>query len=297
MRPERITEVEKSVAEYYELIRPEFARWWALDKTHGLHFALYEKGIKNFEEAVLNMNRFVGKLLGLDNRKSMNILDAGCGVGGTSIYLADKYPNIRFTGITVTPGEVELAKRFAEERGLDNVNFMLKSYLNTGFPDNHFDGVFALESSSYAENKKDFVHEMYRILKPGGHLVVVDGFFTLFPSNPFLQKIYNAYRKGRGIPKSPPLILKDFKSYLEVEGFKNIRVIDLSKKVALSQVRSFFISIPFFISYLLKKIIGLRRYEPTRDVHYLIGVSVLGALIGLSKTAGYYAVVAIKEKI
>jgi cyclopropane fatty-acyl-phospholipid synthase-like methyltransferase len=284
--------VEENVADYYERIWSVFTKWWKAEKTLGLHYALYDKNAKNFESAILNMNDFVGKLLKLDEEKPLKILDAGCGIGGTSIYLAEKYPYIKFTGITITPPQKELAIKFARERNISNVSFMIKNYLETDFPDNHFDGIFALESTSYASSKKKFVQEMYRILKPGGRLVVVDAFFKTHPQNPIMQGIHDLTCLGRGMPLDEDLIVDEFIDYLK-ERFEGVEVINISRKVWRSQARSFIIGIPFFISSIAKSLM-YKDYEIEKDTDFYIGTSVLCGLYGLTGKGGYYAMTAVK---
>jgi len=284
---------EKDVTDYYEQYWPKFVKCLKADETLGIHLGYYEKGVKTYEEAVLNMNNFVGRLLNLKDNKPMDILDAGCGVGGTSLYLAKKYPNIRFTGITITPGEVELAKKFAKERNIDNVKFMLGSYANIEFPDNYFDGVFALESISYTQNKKDILHEMCRVLKPGGRLVVVDGFCTDVSLNFLIQKIYDSWRKVRG--NLYPINLNLFRSYLEIVGFKEITIMNLAKNIRHTMIRAFIIGIPFFCSSMFKRMIKRENYEPTEDVDYFFGVSILTCFLGLGKIIGYNAITSVKK--
>lgn len=284
---------EKDVSDYYERYWPKFVQYLKVDETLGIHLGYYEKGIKTFKEAVLNMNDFVGRLLNLEDDKAMDILDAGCGVGGTSIYLAKKHPNIRFMGITITPRQVELAKKFAQERNVNNVKFMLGSYANMEFSDNYFDGVFALESINYTQNKKDILHEMYRILKPGGRLVVVDGFRTDVPFNFFTQKIYDSWCKVRG---NPYLIsINMFRSHLETVGFKEITIKNLAKNVSRTMIKPFIIGIPFFFSSIFKRIIKRRNYDPTKDVDYFLGATVLSCVLGLCKFTGYNAIISVKK--
>ena len=73
-----------------------------VDRTHCIHHGYYEKKIRTHLQAVNNLNNLVDSLLGLkkDETKTKKILDAGCGIGGTVVYLAGKYPNAKFTGIT-----------------------------------------------------------------------------------------------------------------------------------------------------------------------------------------------------
>ena len=182
-----------------------------------IHFGQFEKGIRTHKDAMINKNKFIEKLLELDifAKKKGSILDAGCGVGGTSIYLAKKYPNIKFTGITVTPGQQKLAKKYAKESNLKNVNFYVKSYLDTGFLNNYFDGIFGLESIIYASDKEKLVDEVYRILKPGGRFVTVDAFFTKSADNPIMKKIHDFACIGRGMALENDLIINEYKSIIK----------------------------------------------------------------------------------
>jgi len=101
------------------------------------------------------------------------ILDVGCGIGGTSRYLASKLGDeSTVTGITLSPKQVERATRLAAERELGNANFQVMDALAMDFPDNSFDMVWACESGEHMPDKKKYIEEMSRVLKPGGVMVV-----------------------------------------------------------------------------------------------------------------------------
>lgn len=290
-----MSKVEDKVADYYGKIWDRFVLWWKAEETLGLHFALYDDGIKNFKDAILNNNDYVGRLLEIDENASMNILDAGCGVGGTTIYLAEKYSNSHFNGITITPEQLELANKFSREIGLVNTTFMLKNYLDTGFPENNFDGVFALESSSYAANKQQLANELFRILKPEGKVVIIDTFFKGFPKNPIMKKIHDLACIGRGMPiQQDDILINEFIGKLQNAGFKDITVSNLTKKVRKSGVRAFTIGVPYFLFSILKYLIKRGRYDISKDPDFYVGASVLCNVYGLAGEGGYYSIVASK---
>jgi cyclopropane fatty-acyl-phospholipid synthase-like methyltransferase len=289
----RITADEKKVRKYYDYLWSKSARWQVCDETLGFHAGFFEQGIRTIKEAVLNMNEFVGRLLTLDDEKPMEILDAGCGVGGTPIYLAQKYPNIRFTGITISPVEVKSARKFAKKRNISDITFLLGNYLETGFPDNSFDGVFALESMEYARDKKDFVKEMHRILKPGGKIAVVGGFRTDIPLHSFTRKLYDLYCKERGNPDLPNINL--FKSYLEMEGFREINIMNLHKNLRRYVLILFFDQLPVFLSSIITGDKKLRDPRSRGGIGYFLGAVVLDVFFGASKMIRYNAITAVKK--
>jgi len=288
---------ENTVAFYYDKQWKTLERWWLAGETLGLHYAYYDKNVKNFKDAIYRMNELIGNILSLNDTQPKKILDAGCGVGGTSIYLAKKYPNVQFIGITIAPGQKELAQKFILVKKIKNVTVIEGDYNHTQFPDNYFDGVFALESISYTKNIQDFIKEMHRILKPGGRLVVIDGFQTGKQINPIIQKFYENYLRGRGHQQLTIPLLTTYGTYLKENGFTQIQIKDLSNNVARSLVRSFIIGLPFFLSFILKKIITLGTYNITKNFNeFSMGVSVMTPVIGLSNVARYYLTTAIKNE-
>ena len=102
------------------------------------------------------------------------VLDVGCGFGGTSRYLAKALGSKSdVTGITLSPKQVERGTQLAVEQGVaNNTNFMVMDALKMDFPDNSFDIVWACESGEHMPDKKAYINEMMRVLKPGGTFVM-----------------------------------------------------------------------------------------------------------------------------
>lgn len=109
----------------------------------------------------------------IDN-KNIQVLDVGCGFGGTSRYLAKALGSeSHVTGITLSPNQVKRGTELAKEQGVEtNVKFQVMDALQMTFPDNTFDIVWACESGEHMPDKKAYISEMMRVLKPGGKFVM-----------------------------------------------------------------------------------------------------------------------------
>ena len=130
---------------------------------------------KDFIQAKYDFVDEMMKLGGITSNTdhTAKVLDVGCGVGGTSRYLAKNLgPDAEVTGITLSPNQVKRATELAREQGVPNVNFRVMNALQMEFPDNSFDVVWACESGEHMPDKKAYIDEMMRVLKPGGKFVM-----------------------------------------------------------------------------------------------------------------------------
>ncbi|KXZ49093.1 hypothetical protein GPECTOR_23g25 [Gonium pectorale] len=125
---------------------------------------------KDFKQAKFDFVDEMLKFSGAQNPKK--ILDVGCGFGGTSRHLAKKFKDASVTGITLSPKQVQRGTELAKEQGVGNVQFQVMDALAMEFPDDTFDLVWACESGEHMPDKKKYVEEMTRVLKPGGTLVI-----------------------------------------------------------------------------------------------------------------------------
>jgi len=284
---------KKNILRFYKYYWPVCEKWGDVYNTLGMHIGYYEKNTGNSIEASLNMDKYIGKLLNLNKNQRQSILDAGCGIGGTCIHLGKLYSNVKFTGITIVPDQVELAKFFSKEKNVKNVDFFLKDFNDTSFPNCSFDGVFALESMAHAQNKKKFVEEVHRILKNNGKLVIIGQFQNNMSLNPLIEKLNRITLEAHAFPNL--ISVKTLSTYLKENGFKDIKVIDISKKVRQGFSNDMLIGIPFFFACILKKIMKPKKYNPLEDTDFLVGISAASFILGLKKTSKHYAVSAVKK--
>lgn len=136
-----------------------------------------EKGYKkkDFIQAKFDFVDEMMKLGGINSEEDSNakVLDVGCGVGGTSRYLAKSLgTDASVTGITLSPNQVKRATELAVEQGVGNAKFTVMNALEMDFPDNSFDVVWACESGEHMPDKEAYINEMMRVLKPGGKFVM-----------------------------------------------------------------------------------------------------------------------------
>ncbi|KAK4368803.1 hypothetical protein RND71_012595 [Anisodus tanguticus] len=106
-------------------------------------------------------------------KKPTSIVDVGCGIGGSSRYLAKKY-GATAKCITLSPVQAQRAQALADVQGLgDKVSFQVADALNQPFPDGQFDLVWSMESGEHMPNKEKFVGELARVATPGGTIILV----------------------------------------------------------------------------------------------------------------------------
>ncbi|NEV94632.1 methyltransferase domain-containing protein [Psychroflexus sp. YR1-1] len=216
---------KKDIIEYYDYTLP-FYKYFYHGDTHGIHYGYWDSKTKNHNEALLNTNQFLSEkaLIKSDDY----ILDAGCGVGGSSIWLAKNYKT-RVAGITLSERQVKKAEKLAIENNVNDLTtFYQRDFLNSGFEDETFSVVWAIESVCYAENKKDFLREAYRVLKKGGRLIIWDGFQYRKPQNKKEAKDLNTFCEGWAVPNLAEV--SEFKQSLRDVGFREVKEFDVSKE-------------------------------------------------------------------
>jgi cyclopropane fatty-acyl-phospholipid synthase-like methyltransferase len=167
---------------YYEEAGPDYAAW---SPNFNMHFGFFRRGMNPFDrEAMLEeMNLQVLRRLALEPAASPGapprVLDLGCGLGATLRAIARRHPSADLHGITLVPWQLEQARLLnASCPEGESVQLSLGHYEHTAYPPACFDAAYAIESSCYAAgaNKSAFLREAHRILRPGGRLVVADGF-------------------------------------------------------------------------------------------------------------------------
>ena len=164
--------------QYYSEAGPDYAAW---SREFNMHFGYYRAGANPLhrESMLEQMNAEVLARLNLNDIAEPRLLDLGCGLGATLRSFARRLPHARLLGLTRVPWQVEHAHALNDAAGCgERVRVIEGDYEDTILPRSSYDGAYALESSCHAHgaDKGALLTEAHRLLRPGGRLVVADGF-------------------------------------------------------------------------------------------------------------------------
>ena len=114
------------------------------------------------------------------------ILDIATGTGDFALLLAKRIKPQHIVGADISEGMMAVGREKVKEEGLQNViSFQYEDCMQLSFPDGSFDAV----TSSYGVRNFQYLdkglQEMQRVLRPGGHLLIVE--LTPPPSFPMKQ--------------------------------------------------------------------------------------------------------------
>lgn len=224
---------------YYDETWLDYRMLWLNPQNRAIHFGYWEKHTRSHAQSLLAMNRVLANSLGI--RSGQRILDAGCGVGGSAIWLAKTY-NVEVVGITPVAGQVARAHRYAHEQGVaDQVSFEQQDYTHTTFPDASFDVVWAMESLCHAPEKRLVLAEARRLLRPGGRLGMVEYMRTRRPHASAGEALLHNWLSGWAIPDLATAA--EWLEWTQDVGLHSIQVIDLTPNVKPSLRRLYWLAV------------------------------------------------------
>jgi cyclopropane fatty-acyl-phospholipid synthase-like methyltransferase len=188
----------RSVASYYDGTWFDYRWVWLNGDNNAIHFGYHDKQRRSHADSLLNTNRVLAEIA--DIQPGMRVLDAGCGIAGSSMWLAERR-GATVVGITPVGTQVERARRIVAARGLAHAVVVEQAdYTATPFPDASFDVVWALESVCHASAKAAFYRESARLLRPGGRLIVAEYMRTLRPLPPAEEALLAKWLRSWMIP-------------------------------------------------------------------------------------------------
>jgi tocopherol O-methyltransferase len=245
----------RRVVSFYGRLHPEYHRFRKNDLPPAMHFGFWDERTGSYAEAQTNMNRALAERAAIQTGD--RVLDAGCGAGHSATWLAGEL-GVRVVGVNLVPGQIYTAHRCAYLLGLSHLlSFERRDFTRTGFPEESFDVVWALESVCHTPEKEGFLVEANRLLKPGGRLVVADLFRTGRSFEPEEERLMQSWLSGWAIPDLATA--GEFEEAVYEAGFVSVTVEDATVQVWPSLLRMYRLgSVGYPVARFLK---GLRLYD------------------------------------
>lgn len=160
---------ERLVVDYYK--QSDYGYRVYHSESGAIHMALNYDGVFD-ADGYYGQASIVQEHIGALRPES--VLELASGKGFNSVYLAKQNPGVRFEGIELTPKFLSSARKKA--KNVPNLEFVRGSFERLPYPSDAFELGFVVESLCHASNMSLALSEASRVLKPGGHLVLFDGF-------------------------------------------------------------------------------------------------------------------------
>jgi tocopherol O-methyltransferase len=157
--------IAQQVTQHYDELDPFYRALWG----EHLHHGLWQAGTESADEATRQLATTVAVCACIQPGDA--VCDVGTGYGGTARLLASTY-GARVTGLTLSLAQAHYAQIQPMPSNVFSPLYLQADWLANPLPDQHFDAVIAIESTEHMEDLRGCFAEAWRVLRPGGRLVV-----------------------------------------------------------------------------------------------------------------------------
>jgi tocopherol O-methyltransferase len=243
------------VVSYYRDTWIDYFLVWMNSDNLALHFGYQDRKGVPHSASLSNANKALADAI--DIKSGERVLDAGCGLGGSSFWLAT-YRGAITTGIALGLNQVLSARREAERRHLTGLtSFLVADFERLPFSDGFFDVVWAQESLCHSSAKSDFFKEAHRVLRRGGRIVVSDFFLRLQSISPASEAIVREWLDGWKIPFL--WTAAQHSNAAKSAGFSNVLIKDVTRCTLYSHRRLYNLAILAHPVAVVLERIGIRN--------------------------------------
>jgi len=159
----------------------------------------------------------------LNLQPNFEILDVGCGIGGSAFYMARQY-GVQVLGIDLSINMLNIAFEYAHQQPRDcRVIFEYCDASNKQFSSDQFDVIYSRDAILHIENKLQLFKNFYKFLKPGGKVLITD----YCKGETEGSEEFRQYISNRGYHL---LTVSDYGNVLEEAGFINVQPIDATSR-------------------------------------------------------------------
>lgn len=191
------------IADYYNDTVIDYNAW---SQEGYLHFGYWRPWLNPFSRRPMleEMNRVIFKHLHLSQLSGGSVADLGCGVGAVSRFGSQLFPQLDFHAMSISPGQIAEAqlRHAAPANQGERVQYYCGDYHSIPLPTASVDGVFYLESLCHSTRPNEALAESARILKPGGRIVLTDGYLTrpLEKTSPLFRYVVKGVAHNWAVP-------------------------------------------------------------------------------------------------
>ena len=169
LRTRPIAEETRAANEQHYEVPTRFYQY-CLGKRLKYSGCLYPTGRETLDEAEeLMLALYVERARIADGQE---ILELGCGWGSLSLYLAEKFPGARITGVSNSATQREHIEAEARRRGFTNLTILTRDMNAFDAPAGRYDRVVSVEMFEHMKNYQRLLANVARWLKPDGLLFV-----------------------------------------------------------------------------------------------------------------------------
>ena len=98
------------------------------------------------------------------------VMDYGCATGTVSIEIAGNVKEIQ--GIDISSKMIDIAKRKASERKIENIDFIKSTIFDERYNTGHYDVILAFNILHFFEDTQKVIQRINELLKPGGLIII-----------------------------------------------------------------------------------------------------------------------------
>ena len=222
------TDLEQWIINYYDECWLSRFRQGHNPQSLAMHMGFFENGTRDNDWAKMNMNAFITRQLALPPDSTCTILDAGCGIGGTCFYIGKNFPHAYLTGVNLSNEQIAFARQQCAEMNLEErMTFLVEDFATTSLADDTFNFIYTVESLCHAKDKLAFYKEAWRLLKPGGKLLILDYMYANHPKDDHEEQLLQDFKNGWAVEE----YLTDPIQELTRAGFTSIQADSLTNHV------------------------------------------------------------------
>lgn len=192
----------EAIRAYYDKNTELFLAFNRASQAENIHRALWMDGVRSRTEAMNASNDLLRAEIETAAPLRARIADLGCGVGASLLHILPRLQHPQpAVGLTLSPVQARLAKRFAQQARLDGqILFVEGDFTLAPLRGGIFDAVYSVEAVVHAAQPQDYFREASRLLREGGKLILIDDYLVSRPLSRPETRWLTAYTQGWHVP-------------------------------------------------------------------------------------------------